>query len=128
MFRHERHEATDLYFNSNMLEQNFENNKIVVPVDFEFLYCMLLLYIYYTLLYIGFISLPSDSVSVLISIGEYVGSVINIERKEGNDSLKLNLLVCVKNVIYIKECDWRKLSFWKWIDINIVPRVSIVIV
>ena len=52
----------------------------------------------------------------------------NIERKEGNDSLKLNLPVCVKNVIYIKECDWRKLSFWKWIDINIVPRVSIVIV
>ena len=70
-----------------------------MPVDFEFLYCMLLLYIYCTLLYIGFISLPSDSVSVLISIDEYVGSVINIERKEGNDSLKLNLLVCVKNVI-----------------------------
>ena len=88
-----------------MLEQNFENNKIVVPVDFEFLYGMLVLYICYTLLYIGFISLPSDSVSVLISIDEYVGSVINIERKEGNDSLKLNLLVCVKNVIYIKECD-----------------------
>ena len=66
---------------------------------------MLVLYIYCTLLYIGFISLPSDSVSVLISIDEYVGSVINIERKEGNDSLKLNLLVCVKNVIYIKGCD-----------------------
>ena len=71
-----------LYFNSSMLEQNFEHNKIVVPVNFEFLYCMLVLCIYYTLLYISFISLPSDSVSVLISIGEYVESVINIERKE----------------------------------------------
>ena len=111
-----------------MLEQNFENNKIVVPVDFEFLYCMLGLYIYYTLLYIGFISLPSDSVSVLISIGEYVGSVINIERKERKWFVEIEFAsLCEKCYLYQRM--WlEEVVFWKWIDIDIVPRVSTVIV
>ena len=76
---HETQEVTDGLFHCWYTLTNFENNKAVAPVDFEFfLHGMLVLYMYYTLLYIDFISLPSDSVLVFILVDYYL--------KEANDS------------------------------------------
>ena len=68
----ETHEATDVYFNSSILEQIFKNNKVVAPVDFEFFYTVCWYYIYIIHYYTSILFLPSDSVVVLILVDYYL--------------------------------------------------------